>query len=297
MGLIHQGLVAQQRPVQSLYMFEPMLVNPAYAGSAVQLSATLINRSQWVNIPGAPTTQTLSVHSGFYKSRVGLGFILTRDVIGIHSDYGMYGVYSFNIPLPNKANLSMGLQAGFNDLRSDFTLLNLQSQTDPNLAGVLKKFNPNFGAGLYYYTDNFYAGVSVPYLLENKLVNIEHVISEAKQSRNYYLMAGFQKKLSDNFKLSPNVLIRVQDGAPLGIDLNTNLVYKQLMLMGVSYRSGDAIIFLFELRLFDNLHLGYAYDYITSELNKFSNGSHEIMLNYRVKITRWHKGIECPSYF
>ena len=95
---------AQQRPVTSLYMFDPLLVNPAYAGSAVQLSATLINRSQWVNIPGAPITQTMTVHSGFFKSRVGVGLIFTRDVIGIHSDYGVYGAYSFSIPLPNKAN-------------------------------------------------------------------------------------------------------------------------------------------------------------------------------------------------
>jgi len=187
--------------------------------------------------------------------------------------------------------------AGFNNLKSDFTLLNLRSQTDPNLAGVLTKLNPNFGTGLYYYTKNFYAGVSVPYLLENKLVNIESVISEAKQSRNYYLTAGFQKKLSDEIKFAPNVLVRAQEGAPLGVDLNANFIYKQLLSSGISYRTGDAIIFLFEIAILDNLHFGYAYDHITSDLNQFSNGSHEIMLNYRVKITKLHKGVECPTYY
>jgi type IX secretion system PorP/SprF family membrane protein len=291
------GMFAQQRPVQSLYMFDPILINPAYAGNAVQLSATFLNRSQWVNIPGAPTTQTLSVHSGFFKSKVGVGLIFSRDVIGIHSDYGVYGVYSFNIHLPNKATLALGLQAGFNQLKSDFTQLNIRNLNDPNLTGVLSKFNPNFGTGVYYYTKSFYAGISVPYLLENKLTNVEAVLSEAKQSRMYYMHAGFQKKIAENIKIAPNLLIRVQEGAPLGIDLNANIIYKQLLAIGASYRSGDAIIFLFQLKLIDNLYMGYAYDYITSELNKFSNGSHEIMLNYRVKISKLHKGIECPAYF
>jgi type IX secretion system PorP/SprF family membrane protein len=295
--LAAQLLSAQQRPVQSLYMFDPMLINPAVAGNAVQLSATFISRSQWVNIPGAPVTQTLSLHSGFLQSRVGVGLIFTRDVIGIHSDYGVYGAYSFTLPMPNKAKLSMGLLAGFNNLSSDFNLLTLRSQTDPTLSGVLTKFNPNFGAGVYYYTANLYAGISVPYLLENKLTTVENVLSEARQARNYYLHAGFQKNLSNDFKLAPNMLIRVQEGAPLGIDLNANIFYKQLVGIGGSWRSGDAIIFLFQLRLIENLYMGYAYDYITSDLNQFSNGSHEIMLNYRVKIGRFHRGALCPSYF
>lgn len=288
---------AQQRPVSSLYMFDPLLINPAYAGTAVQLSATIINRSQWVNIPGAPTTQTLSVHSGFFHSRVGVGLIFTRDIIGIHSNYGVYGAYSFSIPMPNKATLAMGLMGGFNDLKSDFNLLKLRSMSDPNLTGILRKINPNFGTGLYYYTNKFYAGISIPYLLENKLTTVENVLSEAKESRNYYVNAGFQTKLSEEIKMEPNLLVRVQDGAPLGVDFNINFIYKQLLSTGVSYRSGDAVIFLFQIAILDNLHFGYAYDYITSDLNQFSNGSHELMLNYRVKITKWHRGVECPTYY
>ena len=287
----------QQRPVSSLYMFDPLVINPAYAGTAVQLSATIVNRSQWVNVPGAPTTQTLTVHSGFFQSRVGIGLMLTRDIIGIHSDYGVYGAYSFSLPMPNKATLAMGLMAGMNDLKSDFNLLKLRSMSDPNLTGVLRKINPNFGAGVYYYTSKFYVGISVPYLLENKLTTVESVLSEAKQSRNYYMNGGFQTKLSEEIKMEPNVLVRVQEGAPLGIDLNINFIYKQLLSTGISYRSGDAMIFLFQIAILDNLHFGYAYDYITSDLNQFSNGSHELMLNYRVKITKWHRGVECPTYY
>ena len=291
------GAYSQQRPVQSLYMFDPILLNPAYTGVPVQLSATFINRDQWVNLPGAPKTQTLSLQSGFFRSKVGVGLIFTRDQIGIHEDYGVYGTYAFHLPLPNKAKLSMGLQAGFNHLSSDYTMLNLRDFTDPNLSGVIQKLNPNFGAGLYYYTEKLFVGFSVPYLLENKITDIEGVLSEARQSRNYNLHAGYTLKPSLNFKFIPSILMRAQEGQPFGLDLNANFVYKDIVGTGISYRSGDAFIFMFELRLLENLHFGYAYDYTTSDLNKFSNGSHEIMLNYRVKLGKLHKGLPCPAYF
>src|SRR5687767_15831276 len=114
---------AQQRPLQSLYMFDPLLINPAYAGTHVQLSGTGIYRNQWVNFDGAPKTFTGTVHSGFRKARVGLGIIFANDQIGVHSDNSLYGVYSYKIPLSQRKNgavLSMGLQAGFNTLRSNY---------------------------------------------------------------------------------------------------------------------------------------------------------------------------------
>ncbi len=289
--------LGQQKPAQSLYMFDQSLLNPAYVGSHVQLSGTLINRNQWVNLPGAPVTQTFSVHSSFFDAKVGVGLVMTRDIIGIHEDYGLYGNYAFHLPMANDAKLSMGLQAGFNHLTSDFNMLNIRDQTDPNLRGALSKLNPNFGAGLYYYAEDFYAGFSVPYLLENKIVDVEGVLSEARQSRNYYIHGGVTLRPSNVFAIKPAALVRMQEGAPFGFDLNTTFIYDETVGLGVSYRSNDALIGLFELRLLPELHLGYAYDYTTSDLNKFSNGSHEIMVNYRVKVTRGHKSKPCPAYF
>src|ERR1043166_3375076 len=100
-AVIAADLAAQQRPVQSLYMFDPLLINPAYAGTQVQLSATAIYRNQWVNLDGAPKTLTATIHSGFYKARMGLGLIITNDQIGIHNDFSLYGVYSYKIQFPN----------------------------------------------------------------------------------------------------------------------------------------------------------------------------------------------------
>src|SRR5258706_795272 len=221
--LIFSGstLYGQQRPIQSLYMFDPLLINPAYAGSQVQLSATAIYRNQWVNFDGAPKTFTQTAHSGFRKYRVGVGYILSNDQIGIHNDVGFYGVYSYKIPLWKKGTMSMGIQGGFNNLRSNYDLLTLKTGTDINLSGVSSVFNPNFGAGLYYRQSNFYVGLSVPYILDNKVVGLDELTSKlSKQQRYYYLTAGFTQKLSNTIKLVPSTLVRIQDNAPISFDIN-----------------------------------------------------------------------------
>jgi len=293
-SLVH----AQQRPLQSLYMFDPLLVNPAYAGNQVQLSVTSIYRNQWVNLDGAPKTFTTTAHSGFRKYRVGLGFILSNDQIGIHNDVGFYGVYSYKLPINNKkGTLSFGLQGGFNNLRSNYGLLDPKNPADPYFGIVSNKFNPNVGAGVFLRQGSFYVGLSVPYILDNKVVGLENLGTISKQHRYYYLMGGFTQKLSNIVKFVPSTLIKVQDDAPLTFDLNAFLVFYDAVGLGCSYRFGDSVIPMFELQLNNNFHVGYAYDITTSALNQYSNGSHEIMINYRVKIQKIHKGLECPSYW
>jgi len=295
--VVSGSLKGQPHPVSSLYMFDQMVINPAYTGVPVQFSTTFIHRDQWVNLPGAPKTNTFTMQSSFFNTRVGIGLMFTNDKIGIHDDYGIYATYAYHLPISKNSKLSMGLQAGFNHLSSDFTKLNIRDMNDPNLFGRVTKMNPNFGAGLYYYGEKFYMGFSVPFMLENKLVDVESVLSEAKQSRNYYLNGGYTFSPSINFKITPSMLVRFQEGAPLGVDINVMSSYKEIVGLGVSYRSNDAVIFLFQLQLFQNLHLGYAYDYTMSDLNQYSKGSHEILLNYRFRIPRIHKGLLCPAYF
>src|SRR5688572_1669101 len=292
---------AQQRPIHSLYMFDPLLINPAYAGTQVQLSGTAIYRNQWVNFPGAPKTFTASAHSGFRKARIGLGFLVANDQIGIHSENSAYFIYSYKIPLSKfdnkKSTLSFGVQGGFNNLKSDFTKLNPHDINDPFYSLVERNMSWNFGGGIYYCSPKFYAGFSVPYILNNKIVDVKDLESIDKQSRYYYLTCGYVFQPSKNLKFIPSTLIRLQETAPLRFDLNLVTVLYDVVGMEASYRLDDSIVGMFELQINENFHVGYAYDFTTSDLRQYSNGTHEIMINYRVKIQRWHKGIECPSYW
>jgi type IX secretion system PorP/SprF family membrane protein len=284
-------------------MFDPLVVNPAYAGTHVQLSATAIYRNQWVNFDGAPKTLTASLHSGFKKARVGLGMVMGKDQIGVHTDNSLYLMYAYKIPLSNRRNpavLSMGLQAGFNNLSSDYYKT---FPRDGMEVGALSKFNPNFGAGIFYRSKELYAGLSCPYILSNKTIDVvdeelvELITPAGVQERYYYLIGGTTRKLSEHVRISPSTLIRIQENAPLSFDFNTMIILYDVVSFGGSYRIKDSVIGLFELKINENFHVGYAYDVTTSDIRLYSNGSHEIMINYRVKIQKIHRGLECPSYW
>lgn len=297
-------LYAQQRPIQSLYMFDPVLVNPAYAGTHVQLSATAIYRNQWVNFDGAPRTLTSSIHSGFKKARVGLGILFSNDQIGVHTDNSLYFMYSYKIPLSkrkeNASVLSMGIQGGFNSLKSNYFKT---SPRDDYEGGAISKFNPNFGAGVFFRNKKIYAGLSVPYLINNKTIDgiapefASVSTPEGKQKRYYYLHVGGTHKLSPEIKWAPSALFRIQENAPLSFDLNSMIILYDVVSFGGSYRLGDSFIGLFEVKINENFHAGYAYDFTLSDIRLYSNGTHEIMVNYRIKIPGIHRSVECPSYW
>jgi type IX secretion system PorP/SprF family membrane protein len=187
--IMAHAVKAQQRSLYSQYMFNGLVLNPAYAGSQKQLSATGLFRKQWVNIEGAPSTFNATIHSGFEKKKIGMGLMVNREEIGIHKDLGVYGSYAYHIVM-QKGILAMGLQAGFNNLQSDFNLLSVKHGNDPILNGKVSKFNPNFGTGLYYSTSNAYVGFSIPYLINNKVIQDKDVISYAREARYYFLTGG-----------------------------------------------------------------------------------------------------------
>lgn len=290
--MLKLDVYAQQRPVYSQYMFNGLAINPAYAGNQKQLSVTALMRQQWVNIDGAPSTQSLGIHSGFDQRKIGVGLQISNDNIGAHNDLSVYGSYAYQIRM-SSGILSMGLQAGFTNLKSDFTKVNAKDGDDPLLNSQYNKFNPNFGTGIFYSTVNSYLGFSIPYILDNKIIKKTDIISEAREARYYFLTGGKVLDLDENLKLKPSFLLRFQNGSPIGYDVNTNLIINEAVTLGVSYRSGDSVFMLFNIQANENFGFGYAYDWIISALNPYTKGTHEIMLNYRIKLTQK----PCHTYF
>ena len=288
---------AQQQPVTDLYLFEGLTINPAFAGSQVQFSTTAIHRDQWVNFPGSPITDMFSVHSGFFNSKLGVGVMFTNDQIGIHNDLGLYGSFAYRI-IANDFVFSMGLQAGFNNIRTDFNKLNLKDQSDLLLNGLVQAWNPNFGVGFYLNNDDSFIGLSVPYLINSSALDVEGVLSEAKRYRYYYLYGGTTLlKSNRNFQVKPSALLRFQEGAPITFDVTLAIVMYETLKFGTNYRLNDHLSFLFELELIEQLHLGYAYEYTLSDIAQYSQGTHELMLNFRFKVDRIHGGLKCPAYW
>lgn len=298
---------AQQRAITSTYMYNGLVINPAYAGSLNVLSLTGVHRDQWVNVDGAPQFQVFTGHTSLLSNRIGVGLTVSKDQIGVHEDVGVFGSYAYKIRT-NIGILAMGLQAGFNSRTSDFSNLNLLDNNDPFLFGQQSNFTPNVGTGIYFANPDFFFGVSVPYILENRvydeldlsnsdLAPVDKSFLNSRESRYYYVTSGGVLHLSSKIKLNPSFLLRVQEEQKLGWDINVNLIFDEIAYVGTNIRRGGDLTFLGQLILNENFRVGYAYDAITNNLNDYSAGSHEIMVNYRIKLRNYKRDPGCPVYF
>lgn len=289
----------QQRPVVSFYMLNGLVLNPAYAGRHEYTSFTAMYRDQWVNFPGSPKLIVASAQTGLKGRNVGIGLQVANDAIGAHDNTSVYGSYAYNLKLINGAKLSMGLQAGFDNLRSDYNKVDKLHESDPYLTGVSYEFMPNFGAGVLYHDNYNYVGISIPYLLANKKFELNELYSQVKLARYYYITGGRIFEAGPRLVIKPSALIRIQDNNPLAFDLNVNFYLDQIIGLGASYRYGDSVIGIFEFQMNDYLKFSYAYDYVFSDITYGTRGSHELMLNYRINFSapRKHRMCPGPNYF
>ena len=289
---------AQQDAMYTQYMFNMMGVNPAYAGSRGVLSATAMYRRQWVGVDGAPQTGTISLDMSVADDKVGLGIQAFNDQIGITKTTGFYGTYAYRIRFQEKGTLAIGLQGGVSNYRANLTKVDLIDSNDPAFSQNINALLPSFGAGLYYNSDRFYVGFSIPnlvksYLRKDQIYYTADVI--AKKYLHFFFITGYVFDLGEDFKLKPSTLVKVVRGAPVQVDLNTNLWIKDLVAVGASYRTGDAVAGLLEIQATHQLRIGYAYDHSISNLVKYNQGTHEIMLRFEFG---WDNGkVYSPRYF
>ncbi|WP_282049786.1 PorP/SprF family type IX secretion system membrane protein [Maribacter aquivivus] len=291
---------AQQDAQYTQYMYNTISVNPAYAGSRGVLSIAALHRSQWVGLDGAPTTQTLNFHTPV-SDHVGLGLSVVNDEIGNGTNQDTYidAAFSYTVNTSEEGKLSFGLKAGGHLFNVDFTKLrNYGAET--NLPNIDNKFSPNFGAGIYYHTDQFYAGLSVPNFLQTEHFDSSDTNSSsliAQERMNFYLITGYVFELKNDVKFKPAALIKAVKGAPLQIDLSANFLFNDKFSLGAAYRWDAALSALFGFQLNDQLMLGLAYDKETTDLGatRFNDGSFEIMLRY--EFLNKYRRVITPRFF
>lgn len=286
------GAQAQQQVMFTQYLYNMLPLNPAYAGSHESMSVTALAREQWTGLDGAPATQTFNIHSPLPGKNAGLGLTVINDRIGISNQTGVYGAYSYQLPFGNGAKLSFGIQGGATFYRTNFSQVDAE---DPAFNYNMEETRPNFGFGMLYYSDKFFAGVSVPQLLESELDSRTEV-SNSIALRHYFAIGGYVFDINEDVKLKPTVLVKYVEGAPTQFDLSANVLLKETLGLGVSWRSFDSFDALAQLQLTDQLQLGYAYDFLTtSRLSSVNAGSHELMINYRFSFNK--ANIISPRYF
>jgi type IX secretion system PorP/SprF family membrane protein len=287
---------AQQTVMYTQYMFNGLTINPAYAGSDKFLNLTLQGRQQWLGFTGAPTSQMISAHNLSQNKRAGFGMMIERESMGVNETFNGYLMYAYKINF-KKGTLSVGLQAGISSYKQQLTDLTIpQGVNDPSFANNASYTLPNFGAGVHYSTERFYVGLSVPYLLQNTFDKSNAVLS-ARQSRNYLLAGGYVFDLSPSLKLKPNFLIKYVNGAPVNIDINANLLIKEVLWIGCSYRMKNSINPIIELVVTPKLRFGFAYDIPIAKMAGVYSGSPEVMINYRFIKKKKVSRIFSPRYF
>ena len=274
---------SQQGRLMSHYMFNGLLLNPAYAGSKEFVSTTMLYRKQWAGIEGAPVTYNGSVHGLLKKKKLGLGALIQQDKIGVTKQTDFYGMLAYHLPV-GLGKLSIGLQAGLSNFSSEVVNLTYWDPGDKVFAyNTFSNLLPNAGLGAYYYRDLFYAGVSAPYLISydpNESSSFETSVPVHRMTRRYYVTAGGIIETEKELKFKPSMLIRYESGAPLQYDVNLNMLINDIFWIGASYRSDESIIALFEYQISRKLRVGYSYDYTLGELGNYSSGSHELMIGY-----------------
>lgn len=286
----------QQDAQYTQYMYNTVSVNPGYAGSRGHISMAALHRSQWIGLEGAPVTQTFNVHSPIGYRGLGLGLSIVNDQIGPTSETNFDIDFSYTIWTSREGRLSFGLKTSVNLLDIRYSELN-QFTTDPTLQqDIDNRLTPNIGAGVYYHTAKFYAGLSVPRFLETSHFQ-ESNLSTAKEQMNFYLITGYVWDLNPFLKFKPTLLTKATRGAPLQVDLSANFMLNEKFILGAGYRWDAAFTGMAGFNISNKFLIGIAYDKETTELGNaaFNDGSFEVILRYDFISTK--NNLKSPRFF
>ncbi len=269
---------AQQDEQSSLYMFNSLQFNPAYAGSRGALNASLIHRSQWVGLEGAPTTQFLSLHTPFARNSMGTGLHISHDSKGATSRTSAFADLAYSIPFGprRKHRINIGMSAGLDAMNISFK--NLVGENGDPFKVDASQMNFNAGAGIYYYSKNTYLGLSMP-----RMLNTEWTMGTTASlvKRHFFLAAGWVKPLNSVTDLKLSTLIKIVQNAPITVDLNANVFFYKSFWIGGMYRYNESAGANIAYQFQEKWMFGYAYDFVFNGLRNIGlGGTHEIMLTY-----------------
>jgi type IX secretion system PorP/SprF family membrane protein len=292
---------AQYDAMFTQYMFNEMFINPAYAGSKEAMAFNALHRQQWVNFPGRPVTTTASLHGPIVSENMGLGISFLNEKIGVLNRNLAYLSYAYRLKAGKNGKLAFGLMAGIHNQVNKFSTLKTTEEGDVQLIqNSPNVIAPNFGFGIYYNDKVNYAGLSIPRMVDDRVIfdslgGVTKVTKIVPSKFHYYLTFGRIFTLTEELKLKGQAMIKAVQNAPLQYEVNANFLIKEKIWAGLSYRSGDAASAILGVQVNPYFVVSYAYDYSLSKIQKYTSGSHEIALGY-IFVYKGKK-IVTPRYF
>jgi type IX secretion system PorP/SprF family membrane protein len=157
---------AQQEPIFNGYLFNQFIINPAYANADGVINGSLYARNQWGGFNGAPNTQSISVHGPLgIAQKNGFGIQCINEQIGSFKTFKSMASYSYKINL-SIGYLCLGLRGGIINYTIDKSKLDYKDASDPRSLQLMNNMLlPNFDAGLYYYSNNYFVSLSCNHLM------------------------------------------------------------------------------------------------------------------------------------
>ena len=284
---------AQQDPQYTNYMYNTMSVNSAYAGSRGHMAVIGLYRTQWVGLDGAPTNQSFSIDSPVGRN-VGLGFSVVNDELGPSDEFYIDANFSYTINLADEKRLSFGIKGGARLLNIDWSKGQFDDPDAVFQQNINNKLLPTIGAGIYLHSDKSYLGLSVPNFFTDQHYD-EISESVAAERLHFFLIGGHVFDLSERTKFKPAFLFKHVVGAPLIFDLSANFLFNENLRLGAAYRWDDSISGLIGFQVSPKLLIGYSYDYTTTDLQKYNDGTHEIMM--RFELISKERRLKSPRFF
>lgn len=325
-GIVLQG-AAQQKPHYTQYILNQYIINPAITGIENYVDVKASHRHQWVGLQDAPITTYITIHGPMGKKdyrtsatsyRVpgenprgksywedytaaephhGIGLQIINDRTGPLSRFAAYGTYAYHIGLSAKTSLAAGFGAGITNLSLNTSKLDfIYVPVDPAVynSGIINTIKPDFNAGLYLYSADFFVGLSAQQIIPLKVAFSDYAVktTEGKFVPHLFATAGYRLLVGEDFNLTPSVMVKYIRPLPVQVDINTKLQYQDLAWIGASYRTGEGFAGMLGVNISNTLNIGYSYDYTTSRLNTVSKGTHEILIGFMLgnKYADW-----CPK--
>lgn len=269
-------LKAQQEPIFTHYLHNPVSINPAIAGTVRNLNMSMLSRLQWVGLEGAPKTFSYSAHMPWPDKKIGVGLNLMSDNTWPLSNTHFSGSYAYRLRVTDEITLSLGLKGGFTYYHASVTNLDVVNPDDPAFTQNEKRFYPNIGFGAYIYSYQFYAGLSLPRMLQT---SFNRKFDKTLKSP-LYIIGGYNYELNSDWLLMPSMLAGAMIGVPMTCDITAQALYKSRFYFGAHYRIGDAFGIFFDMKLNNDISFGYAFDFSLNKLSRINTGTHELMLSY-----------------
>ncbi len=280
---------AQQQSLYTNYLLNDYAYNPAVVGAKPYLQANMYYRDQWVGFEGAPKTYLMSLYGPLKKVKnVALGGMVISDKTGLITTNTGYLTFAYHLKVTKKTKLGFGLSGGMKQYTVRLYDVKAYDKGDEYLQGS-STYNANVfdaNAGLYFYSERFFLGLSSMNMLNNK---IDRSHPEGKLVSHFYATIGYNIKLSKDFAFQPSILCKYNNrdlfgkyrvSLPAQLEYTGKFSYKNMVWIGGNYRTDDAVSFMMGVTVIKKLNIAYAYDYSLSTIKRYNQGGHEICLQY-----------------